>query len=86
MRTPFGIVRGEPAEGAIATAAARKSTSERTARFQSAIRTKEAATRFIGANVTTSDLKLLRSQRREHVLDHELHLLVPHVREERQAS
>ena len=52
MRAPVGIVRGEPAEGAIATAAKSTSTSARTARFQSAIRTKETATRFIERNVT----------------------------------
>ena len=52
MRAPVGIVRGEPAEGAIATAAKSTSTSARTARFQSAILTKETATRFIERNVT----------------------------------
>src|SRR5262245_53526222 len=46
MRTPFSIVRGEPAEGAIATAAKRTRTSESAARFQSAIRTNEVATLF----------------------------------------
>src|SRR5688500_6875224 len=44
--TPWAIVFGGPAEGAIATAANSTSTSDRTARFQSAIRTKEEAARF----------------------------------------
>ena len=46
MRTPFGIRFEGPAEGASAIAAQRTSSDESAPRFQSDIRTNEAATRF----------------------------------------
>jgi hypothetical protein len=46
IRTPLGIRFDGPAEGASAIAAQSTSTSDGAARFQSYIRTNEAATRF----------------------------------------
>ena len=46
IRTPFGIRFDGPAEGASAIAAHRTSSVESTTRFQSDMRTNEAATRF----------------------------------------
>ena len=46
IRTPFGIRFDGPAEGASAIAAQRTSSVDSAARFQSDMRTNEAATRF----------------------------------------